>query len=221
MPASPDVYATARGRLRARVLGPLAARARAGRHREFFGRAGVRPGMRVVDIGCGSLGLRALEPDLDITGVDLSPRPDYPGPFVHADATERLPFADGEFDALTVGYLFRYVEDPAATIRELARVVKPGGTIASLEFFVPRSPPLRALWRVYTRVGLPLLGRLVSREWAEVGRFLARSIPGYYERYPLTELCGQWRAAGIGSVTARPMSLGAGVVMWGKRNPVG
>src|SRR4051812_48072666 len=71
---------------------------------------------------------------------------------------ERLPFADAEFDALTVGYLFRYVDDTAATIRELARVVRPGGTIASLEFHVPSSPALRAPWTVYTRYGLPAVG---------------------------------------------------------------
>jgi demethylmenaquinone methyltransferase/2-methoxy-6-polyprenyl-1,4-benzoquinol methylase len=130
---------------------------------------------------------------------------------------EQLPFAEAEFDALTTGYLFRYVDDPAATIRELARVVRPGGTIASLEFFVPPSPPLRALWRIYTRYGLPALGRIASREWAEVGRFLARSIPAHYERHPLPEICAQWRAAGIESVEARPMSFGAGVVMRGRR----
>ncbi len=135
---------------------------------------------------------------------------------VRAEA-ERLPFADDEFDALTTGYLFRYVDDPAATIRELARVVKPGGAIASLEFFVPPSPALRALWRVYARFGLPALGRLASREWAEVGRFLARSIPEHYERYPLALQCEQWRAAGIESVEARPMSFGAGIVMRGRR----
>jgi demethylmenaquinone methyltransferase/2-methoxy-6-polyprenyl-1,4-benzoquinol methylase len=139
---------------------------------------------------------------------------------VHAEA-ERLPFADGEFDALTVGYLFRYVDDTAATIGELARVVRPGGTIASLEFYVPQSRRLRALWNVYTRYGLPALGRLASREWAEVGRFLSHSIPEFYEQRPLERLCDEWREAGIGHVRARPMSLGAGVVIWGKRDSGG
>jgi demethylmenaquinone methyltransferase / 2-methoxy-6-polyprenyl-1,4-benzoquinol methylase len=136
---------------------------------------------------------------------------------VRAEA-ERLPFGDGEFDGLTVGYLFRYVDDTAATIRELARVVKPGGTIASLEFYVPSSPILRALWRRYTRYGLPVLGRIASREWAEVGRFLARDIPEFYERRPLERLCAEWEDAGIDGVEARCMSLGAGVVMWGARD---
>jgi Methyltransferase domain len=126
MPASPDVYATARGRLRARVLGPLAARARARRHAEFFGRTGVRPGMRVVDVGCGSLGLRALEPDLDVTGVDLAPRPDYPGPFVRADAAAGLPFADGEFDLAYSSSVIEHVppERRAAFAAEVRRIAR-------------------------------------------------------------------------------------------------
>jgi SAM-dependent methyltransferase len=95
---SQDVYGSAPARLRARVASPLAARARRRRHAELFPRTGVRPHMRVLDVGCGALGLRALEPGLDITGVDLVARPEYPGPFVQADAAERLPFADGEFD---------------------------------------------------------------------------------------------------------------------------
>jgi Methyltransferase domain len=126
MPASPDVYATARGRVRARVLGPLAARARARRHAEFFGRTGVRPGMRVVDVGCGSLGLRALEPGLDVTGVDLAPRPDYPGPFVRADAAAGLPFADGEFDLAYSSSVIEHVppERRAAFAAEVRRIAR-------------------------------------------------------------------------------------------------
>jgi SAM-dependent methyltransferase len=126
VPASQDVYATARGRLRARVLGPLAASARRRRHARFFARSGVRAGMTVVDIGCGSLGLRALEPDLDITGVDLQPRPDYPGPFVQADASDRLPFADGEFDLAYSSSVIEHVppERRAAFAAELRRVAK-------------------------------------------------------------------------------------------------
>jgi demethylmenaquinone methyltransferase/2-methoxy-6-polyprenyl-1,4-benzoquinol methylase len=130
---------------------------------------------------------------------------------------ERLPFADGEFDHLTFTYLLRYVDDPAATLRELARVVKPGGRVASLEFAVPPSPLWRALWSGYTHVGLPALGRLVSREWRETGSFLARSIPGFYARHPLEQVARYWSDAGIASVQVRRMSLGGGVVMWGTR----
>src|ERR1700676_4145545 len=92
-----EIYATAHGLL-ARLASPLAARARARRHARFFALTRLAPGARVLDVGSGQMGLRALEPDLDITGVDLVERPDYPGPFVKADATQRLPFADDEFD---------------------------------------------------------------------------------------------------------------------------
>jgi SAM-dependent methyltransferase len=126
VPSSPDVYATARGRIRARVLGPLAANARRNRHERFFATTGVRPDMRIVDVGCGALGLRAMEPDLDITGVDLAPRPEYPGPFVQADATERLPFADGAFDLAYSSSVIEHVAPDrraafAAEVRRVAR----------------------------------------------------------------------------------------------------
>jgi demethylmenaquinone methyltransferase/2-methoxy-6-polyprenyl-1,4-benzoquinol methylase len=130
---------------------------------------------------------------------------------------ERLPFAAAEFDHLTFTYLLRYVEDPAATLAELARVVNPGGRIAMLEFAVPPNPLWRAAWRLYTHVGLPVLGRLFSREWFATGSFLAHSIPDFYERFPLERVVQLWREAGIERVQVRRMSLGGGVVMWGTR----
>jgi demethylmenaquinone methyltransferase / 2-methoxy-6-polyprenyl-1,4-benzoquinol methylase len=130
---------------------------------------------------------------------------------------ERLPFADGEFDHLTFTYLLRYVDDPAATLRELARVVRPGGRVASLEFGVPSAPIWRALWTAYVRIGLPALGRLVSREWRDTGTFLSRSIPEFYAHRSLADLAALWEQAGIAEVQVRPMSCGAGVVMWGTR----
>jgi demethylmenaquinone methyltransferase/2-methoxy-6-polyprenyl-1,4-benzoquinol methylase len=131
---------------------------------------------------------------------------------------EELPFPDASFDALTFTYLLRYVDDPAATMRELARVIRPGGRIASLEFGVPPWPPAGAAWRLYTRVGLPVLGRLVSREWGAVGRFLGPSIANFYARHPLERIASYWRAAGLEDVRLRRMSLGGGVVMWARRS---
>ena len=130
---------------------------------------------------------------------------------------ERLPFADDEFDHLTFTYLLRYVDEPGATMAELARVVKPGGRVASLEFAVPTNPMWRELWRLYTHVGLPTLGRLVSREWAHTGSFLADSIPNFYKRCPTEQVVELWEQAGIADVHVRPMSLGGGVVMWGTK----
>ncbi|HWW91696.1 MAG TPA: class I SAM-dependent methyltransferase [Solirubrobacteraceae bacterium] len=134
-------------------------------------------------------------------------------------AAEALPFGDETFDALAFTYLLRYVDDPPATLRELARVVRPGGRIASLEFGVPPAWPARAAWRLYTAIGLPALGRLFSREWYEVGRFLGPSIRGFYERHPLEQLAGYWRDAGLEEVLVRRMSLGGGIVISARRSP--
>jgi SAM-dependent methyltransferase len=122
----PDVYETARGRVRARIASPLAERARARRHERLFALTGVQPGMRIVDVGCGALGLRAFEPELDITGVDLVARPDYPGPFVQADASAELPFAEGEFDLAYSSSVIEHVppERRAAFAAELRRVAR-------------------------------------------------------------------------------------------------
>jgi demethylmenaquinone methyltransferase/2-methoxy-6-polyprenyl-1,4-benzoquinol methylase len=130
---------------------------------------------------------------------------------------ESLPFADGEFDHLTFTYLLRYVDDPATTLAQLARVVKPGGMVASLEFMLPPNAVARALWHVYARFGLPTFGRLISPDWYEVGRFLEPSISDFYRGLPLERQLELWRAAGIGSVQAKVMSLGGGVVIWGRR----
>jgi demethylmenaquinone methyltransferase/2-methoxy-6-polyprenyl-1,4-benzoquinol methylase len=169
--------------------------------------------------GCAVVGLDQSSAMLDAARARLAHDATLDGRIsLVAGEAERLPFADGEFDHLTFTYLLRYVDDPAATLRELARVVRPGGRVASLEFAVPPSPLWRALWVLYTRVGLPVLGRLVSREWSETGSFLARNIPDFYARHPLEQVVRFWSEAGIDSVQVRRMSLGGGVVMWGTRN---
>lgn len=131
-------------------------------------------------------------------------------------SAEQLPFADDSFDALTFTYLLRYVESPEATLRELARVVRPGGSVAALEFGLPRGV-WRPLWELYVRVGLPVAGRLVSPGWHEVGAFLGPSIREFHARYPLARQLGLWRAAGLEDVRARRLSLGGGYVMWARR----
>jgi demethylmenaquinone methyltransferase/2-methoxy-6-polyprenyl-1,4-benzoquinol methylase len=194
-----------------------------------------RPGQCVLDVATGT-GLVAFElvrrGGCEVIGIDQSERMlatarEQLGrdaalgqrvTFQNGQA-EQLPFADNEFDALTFTYLLRYVDDRAATMRELARVVAPGGRIGMVEFGVPPAGPLRALWRVYTRVGLPLLGRLLSSAWFEVGRFLGPNIEQLYEQAP--DLTALWRSAGIDNIHQRRMSFGAGVVMWGVKSGVG
>jgi demethylmenaquinone methyltransferase/2-methoxy-6-polyprenyl-1,4-benzoquinol methylase len=131
---------------------------------------------------------------------------------------EQLPFPDASFDALTFTYLLRYVADPQATLVELARVVKPGGRVASLEFLVPPNRFWAAWWWLYTRLALPAAGWVTGgREWFKVGRFLGPSITGHYRRYPLTWHIDAWRHAGFVDVAVRVMSLGGGLVMWGTK----
>jgi demethylmenaquinone methyltransferase/2-methoxy-6-polyprenyl-1,4-benzoquinol methylase len=126
---------------------------------------------------------------------------------------ERLPFADATFDHVTFTYLLRYVDDPAATVRELARVLKPGGRLAAVEFGVPSSPLVFFLWRLYTRVVMPLAGSLISRRWHDVNAFLGPSIERFYRAHPQREVERYWRDAGLADVRARRMSLGGGIVM--------
>ena len=130
---------------------------------------------------------------------------------------DQLPFPDGAFDALTFTYLIRYVEDPGATLRELARVVRPGGIVAALEFGLPRGV-WRPLWELYVRVGLPVSGAVISPGWHEVGSFLGPSIRDLHARLPITEQIELWRGAGIEDVRVRRLSLGGGYVTWGRRS---
>jgi demethylmenaquinone methyltransferase/2-methoxy-6-polyprenyl-1,4-benzoquinol methylase len=131
-------------------------------------------------------------------------------------SADRLPFDDARFDALTFTYLLRYVDDPAATLRELARVVRPGGTIVGLEFGIPRGV-WRPLWELWVRVGLPGAGAAIGGGWREVGSFLGPSIRGFYERWPVPRLVEAWGEAGIEDVRVRRLSLGGGIVTWGRR----
>ena len=131
---------------------------------------------------------------------------------------EELPFADGGFDAISFTYVLRYVGDPAATIAELARALRPGGVMAGLDFYVPPNAVWRAAWWLYTRAVLPPAGMLLGgRAWWDVGRFLGPNISAHYGRWPVRRLLVAWEAAGMIDVQWRVMSLGGGIVMWGTK----
>ncbi len=186
---------------------------------------------RVLDVATGTaavaIGLARAVPARTIVGVDQSAEMLASGRrrVEQAGLTGRVELregraeelaVEGEFDALTFTYLLRYVDDPGATLCGLVRAVQPGGTVAMLEFAVPHGP-WRPLWELYVRVGLPLAGRLVSPSWHEVGRFLGPSIRGFWERWPERQLLELWREAGMEDVQARRLSLGGGIVVWGRR----
>jgi len=166
----------------------------------------------------------------DVVGVDLNEpmlraglpnvrRPGRRGRVrLAAGRADQLPFADATFDAVTFSYLLRYVNDPAATIAEMARCLRPGGVMASLEFCVPPQPVWHGAWWGYTRLALPALGGITGgRAWYHVGRFLGPSISGHYRRYPLDAHVAAWRAAGLTGVGVRLMSMGGGLIMWGRK----
>jgi len=192
----------------------------------------AHPG-RLLDVATGTAGvaLRLVEQtDAFVTGVDLTEAMLRRGQAnvaasaadgrvgLVAGRAEELPFPDTAFDAVTFTYLLRYVADPAATLRELTRVLKPASPMASLDFLVPRHWFWRWWWWLYTRLVLPVAGSVGGRDWIAVGRFLGPNISAHYERYPLAWTVQAWRDAGMTDIGVREMSLGGGLVMWGRKS---
>jgi demethylmenaquinone methyltransferase/2-methoxy-6-polyprenyl-1,4-benzoquinol methylase len=195
-------------------------------------RVGAAPGDTVLDLACGTCAISIAltrRYGCSVVGLDQSAEMLAEGGRrvasaglagrirLEAGSAEALPYDDASFDHVTSGYLLRYVADPAATLRGMARVVRPGGRIAALDFGVPPGAIPRVAWRAYLAVGLPTLGALVSPGWREVGHVLRESIPSFYARYPLARQVEDWRAAGLRDVRVRRLSLGGGIVIWGTR----
>ena len=205
-----------------------------GRWRRFLvSRLNLTPSASVLDV-CTGTGLVAMDIAGDegcrVVGIDLAP-----GMIQQANCNlrasdlsssvslvkgraESLPFSDHSFDAVVFTYLLRYLEDPQATLCELARVLRPGGQMASLEFFVPQGPVLHPLWLLHTRLVLPLGTKFFSPGWRKVGSFLGPSISEFYRQHTLEELGRMWARAGVGAVHTKVLSLGGAVVMWGRKD---
>lgn len=187
----------------------------------------------ILDVATGTAGVAialANRTGGDVTGVDLTESMLARGRErvsaaglehrvrLQAARAEDLPFPDASFDAVSFTYLLRYVEDPASTLKELARVLRPGGVLASLDFYVPPAPAWRAAWWFYTRTVLPPAGLVLGgSDWWRVGRFLGPNISSFYRAWPLKRIVEGWQAAGIAGVEFKVMSVGGGVVMWGRK----
>jgi len=159
------------------------------RWRRLAATEAVRPGDRVLDAACGTGDLAVADHRagaLEVTGLDFSPRMlqrarrKAPGlAFVEGDMLE-LPFADGAFDAATVGFGVRNVADLERALQELRRVLRPGGRLAILEITRPRGPlrPFFTLW--FDRL-VPLLGKLLP------GGDAYTYLPASVARFPAAE----------------------------------
>ena len=201
--------------------------------RELVKRIASRRPRSILDVATGTAGVAialATGTEAEITGLDISDAMLERGRErvraaglsdrikLETRRAEALGVASESVDAVSFTYLLRYVADPAATVAELARVLAPGGVMASLDFYVPPSPFWRAAWWTYTRSLLPIAGFALGGPagW-DVGRFLGPNIEGHYRRWPLPRIVEAWQAAGMVDVEHRMMSLGGGVVMWGRK----
>lgn len=186
---------------------------------------------RILDVATGTAGVAielARRTGAEVVGVDISEAMLRRGRervsaagldgriALETGRAEGLRFENGSFDAVSFTYVLRYVADPEATLRELVRVLRPGGVMASLDFFVPPGPAWLAAWRLYTRAVLPAAGWVSGgRSWSRVGRFIGPNIEAHYSRWPLVRIAAAWEAAGMTNVESRVMSLGGGLVMSG------
>src|SRR5579872_7383422 len=184
---------------------------------------GLRPGQRALDVAGGTgdltiglarqVGERGLVVLTDINASMLARGRDrlidagLVGNVQYAQANaERLPFADGTFDCITIGFGLRNVTDKPAALASMRRVLKPGGQLLVLEFSHPVAPGLGPLYDVYSFRVLPLLGRVVARDEASY-RYLAESIRMHPGQEALLEMM---QAAGLEG--CRYHNLSGGIV---------
>lgn len=203
-----------------------------------------RPGLRVLDVctGTGDLALAyhaAGRGQVEVVGTDFchemlevarhkaatgargeraepagdAPHPQTAIPWIEADA-QRLPFADSEFDIVTVAFGLRNVADTDAGLREMARVCRPGGKVAVLEFTTPRRQPLRGLYGWYFRRVLPKIGQLLARNRESAYDYLPESV-GQFPQYE--QLVARMESAGLSGVKFHSFTFGVATLYVGEK----
>jgi len=131
--------------------------------------------------------------------------------FLQGDA-QALPFPTDHFDVVSVGFGLRNVQDPRRGLAEFVRVARPGGRVAVLEFTSPKNPVFRALYNIYFRAVLPVIGNAVSRSRAY--SYLNRSVTAWKNE---EELSAMMREAGCETVAIHPLTFGIAAVHLGRK----
>jgi demethylmenaquinone methyltransferase/2-methoxy-6-polyprenyl-1,4-benzoquinol methylase len=189
------------------------------RWRRLTAEAVVRPGDRVLDACCGTgdLAIAARRAGGDVTGLDFSEpmldrarRKSAAVSWVTGDVLA-LPFDEASFDVVTVGFGIRNVADLEAALRELARVLRPGGRVASLEITQPRGL-LRPFFRVWFDRLVPLAGRLLP------GGAAYTYLPASVRRFPgPADLAAAMERAGFSAVRWRLLAGGIVAIHTGRK----
>lgn len=181
---------------------------------------GVRPGSSAVDVCCGTcdwtVSMAQASGNGKIVGLDFSKnmlslgkqkierlRLDKAIELVHGNAMQ-LPFADDTFDFATIGFALRNVPDIEQVLREMRRVVKPGGKVVSLELSKPTWKPFRSLYYLYFQKILPWIGKLIAKRYEQY-KWLPQSLIDFPDHRQLAEL---FRRVGLENVEAYPLSGG-------------
>lgn len=193
--------------------------------------AGIAPPARVLDLATGTGvfaydWIDALGPGLHVTALDLTlPMLRYAAQVrqergrrdpiaLVCGRTETLPFPDASFDAVSIGLALRNLSSLEASFSEMARVVRPGGRVLSVDFTRPQNPLFRRLYYLYLCRTLPAIGRAVSPEWHRTFEYLWRSILAFRE---VEGVMAAMQAAGFTDVQARPLTGGIATLLTGVR----
>lgn len=179
-------------------------------------------GRHVLDVACGTGDLslllaKAVGPDGRVSGLDLSERMLEVArrKLAHYDEGRRiefvagnamaLPFPDGTFDGAAIGFALRNVADVPQTLREMKRVVRPGGVVISLELSQPEVAWFKPLYFLYFYHVVPWIGRMAGRG-ADPYSWLPASLRGFPNRHALAHM---FREVGLEGVESWPLSFGA------------
>lgn len=196
-------------------------------------RMDVKPGSTAIDLCCGTcdwtISLAEQSRTGQITGLDFSRNMldygqrkieklgmDEQIHLLHGNAME-LPFEDNTFDYATIGFALRNVPDLVQVLKEMQRVVKPGGMVVSLELSKPTWQPFKSIYYFYFQKILPLIGKLVAKRYEQY-KWLPESLIHFPDH---KQLAGIFREIGLHNVEAHPLFGGVAALHIGVKQKRG